>query len=215
MTHSNPGAESQSVRMVDQRDQDVPIDVRQDGGPPGLVPPGKRVRFKIRANALAYRIDRVFIRDCEHWHVYDVRVGSQSQFLSVGDSSDQDGIPSAAFSSETLCCFSPFETVQAGMELALDVAYCGPVTEGAPFHCLLRCWAAYGDGRNDEVKDLERAAITIAIKNREDRMQAATSALASIAHVLGIQDCPAPWIENTRDAILAEIRYRSLAQSKA
>ena len=118
-TNSNQGTEPQFIRMVDQRDRDVALYVRQNGGPPGPVTPGKLARFKIRTNALAYRIDRIFIRECENWHVHDVRVGSQSQFLSVGDSPEQDGIPGAAFSSPSLN-FLPFgtaQTVQTGMDL--------------------------------------------------------------------------------------------------
>lgn len=47
----------------------------------------------------------------------------------------------------------------------------------------------------------------------EDRMSVATDALASIANVLGIEGGPTPWIENTRDAVLAEIR-RLAAKAK-
>jgi hypothetical protein len=46
-----------------------------------------------------------------------------------------------------------------------------------------------------------------------DRMRAATDALAAVATALGLEERPTLWIENTRDAIIAEIRRREVAQS--
>ncbi len=144
--------------MTDQHGQAVALDVRQDGKQPGFVPPGRRVRFKIRARTLAYRVEHVVLGDCEHWHVHDVRVGGQSQLSSVGDSPEEDGFPGAVFSPDAVGCFLSFETVQTAMDLVFDVAYRGPAPDGALFDCSLRCTAAYGDERDDEVAVAERAS---------------------------------------------------------
>lgn len=151
-TNQNQGAEPQLIRMTDQHGRAVRLDVRQDGKRPGLVPPGRRVRFKIRAHALAYRVELVALGDCEHWHVYDVRVGNRSQFTNAGDSPDEDGIPGAVFSPGASSSYLSFETVQTGMDLVLDVAYCGPAPDGAPLDCSLRCTAAYGDERDEAMR---------------------------------------------------------------
>lgn len=147
--HASQDNESQRIRMVDQHGRVVPLDVRQDGRPPGLVHPGRRTRFKIRAETLAYRVEQVVLGDCEHWHVHDVRVGSQSQLVSVGDSLDEDGFPGAVLSSDAVGSFLSLETVQTAMDLVLEVSYRGPAPDGAPLDCSLRCTAAYGDERDD------------------------------------------------------------------
>jgi hypothetical protein len=140
---------SSLVRMVDQHDHAVAIDVLQDGRPPTLVRPGRRTRFKIRANALAYRIERVVLGDCEDWHVHDVCVGGRSQLTNKGDSPEEDGFPGAVLSPDAVDCFLSFETTQTAMDLVFDVSYVGPLSDGAAFACSLAVHAAYGDERDD------------------------------------------------------------------
>lgn len=135
-----------AIRMIDQHGQAVPLNVRQDGRSPGLVSPGKRTRFKIQAGALAYHVNRIVLPEGpEDWHVYGIYVGSQLQFSSLADSPDEDGVPGDIFSGDVPDNFITFQTVQASMVLVLDVAYHGPVGEGAPFCCHLQCTAAYAD----------------------------------------------------------------------
>jgi hypothetical protein len=144
-TPHNSGA-LQLIRMIDQHGQAVPLDVRQDGRSPGLVSPGKRTRFKIRAGALAYRVNRLVLPESpEDWHVYGIYVGSQLQFSSLADSPDEDGIAGGAFSADFHDNFFSFQITQTAMNLVLDVAYHGPVEGGAPFCCHLQCTAAYAN----------------------------------------------------------------------
>jgi hypothetical protein len=130
--------------MVDQHDQAVALDVLQDGRPAGLVSPGKRTRFKIRASTLAYRVDRMILPECpEDWHILDICAGGSSQFVAKGDSPEEDGAPGELFAVSAKDCFVRFVTIQVAMDLVLDVTYHGPIVEGAPFCCHLQCTVAY------------------------------------------------------------------------
>jgi hypothetical protein len=114
MTTSQP----QHIRMIDQHGQAVDLDVRQDGRAPGLVPPGRRVRFKIRAPVLAYRVSRLVLPEApDDWHVYDIYVGAQSQFSNLGDTSEGDGCPGGVFAPQMPSMIS-FATVQTAMDFA-------------------------------------------------------------------------------------------------
>jgi hypothetical protein len=129
------------IRMIDQHEFLVELEVRQDGKAPGLVAPGKRTRFKLRARA--YRVESLVLPECpEHWLVHDICVGTRSQFTAKGDSPEEDGVPGEVFASGTES-FLRFETTQTAMDLVLDVSYHGPMEAGAPFCCHLRCTAAY------------------------------------------------------------------------
>ncbi len=159
MTPPQPPAvpdDSSLVRMIDQHGQPVALDVRQDGRAPGLVPPGRRVRFRVRTDTLAYRIHRLVLPECpQDWHVYDVYVGSRSQFSGVNpaDIPENDGVPGEMFSAQVSDDFVRFETVQTAMDLTIDVAYRGPVTGGAPFACHLQSTVVYGDERDRAAGD--------------------------------------------------------------
>jgi len=131
------------VRMSDQHGDAVQLDVRQDGGLLGVVQHGKRVRIKIRARALAYRVERVVLGDAENWHVYDVRVGTRSQIVSLGESPEDDGIPGAIFSRDVPDSFLYLETVQKDMDLVFEVAYRGPSMGGEVIDLSMTCVAAY------------------------------------------------------------------------
>lgn len=138
----NQHAEPQLICMTDQHGRSVALNVRQDGKQPSLVPPGRRVRFKIQAHALAYRVGRVVLRDSKHWHIHDIRVGSRSQLSSVGDSPEEDGFPGEVLSADIAGCLLSFETVQKGMDFTLDVTYRGPEPDGVPLNCVLWCTVA-------------------------------------------------------------------------
>lgn len=139
----------QLIHMVDQHGRPVALNVRQDGRPPGLVRPGRRARFKIRAEALMYRVERVVLGDCEDWHIHDVCVGGRSQLTNKGNSPEEDGFPGAALSPDAVDCFLSFETTQTAMDFVLDVSYVGPAPDGAALACSLTVHAVYGDGRDD------------------------------------------------------------------
>lgn len=51
----------------------------------------------------------------------------------------------------------------------------------------------------------EIADRVVAVAAASSRIDVATTALSSVAEALGVGDQPTPWIESTRDAILAEI----------
>jgi hypothetical protein len=128
--------------MIDQHGQAVPLDVRQDGRPSGLVSPGKRTRFKIRAGALAYRVNCIVLPECpEHWHVCNISIGSQSVFVALGDSPEEDGVPGEVFAAKNDDCFVRFMPCRPCVDLVLDVTYHGPIVGGAPFCCHLQCTA--------------------------------------------------------------------------
>ena len=55
----------------------------------------------------------------------------------------------------------------------------------------------------------------VIVTTTAERMSVATDSLASIANFLGVECCPTPWIENTRDAILTEILRLVAARSLA
>jgi hypothetical protein len=144
MTTPHTSSEPQLSGMIDQHGQAVPLDVRQDGRPSGLVSPGKRTRFKIRAGALAYRVNRVVLPECpEHWHVCDISIGGQSVFVALGDSPEEDGVPGEVFAAKVDDCFVRFMPCQPCMDLVFDVTYHGPIEGGAPFYCHLQCTAPY------------------------------------------------------------------------
>lgn len=69
----------------------------------------------------------------------------------------------------------------------------------------LVAWVLSPEGR----AALARRGVNIPAAMSDERMSVTTNALASIANVIGVENCPTPWIENTRDAILIEIRRRA------
>jgi hypothetical protein len=141
--------------FIDQHGCEVPITIKQDGGLPGWVKPGRRTRFKIRPQTIALRIERIeFGHDPKDWLVNDFRIGDRSQFPTYGgtakrsihneDTPEQDGIDG-----ETLCTLgsairsdNPFDTVQTAMDIIFDVVYRGPNPEGQPMDCTIHCTAA-------------------------------------------------------------------------
>jgi len=70
----------------------------------------------------------------------------------------------------------------------------------------LVAWILSSEGRAALAR---RGVYVDVLTTSNDRMSVATSTLASIANVLGIEGGPTPWIENTRAAILTEIRRRA------
>jgi hypothetical protein len=142
-------------RFIDQHGNDVPITVKQDGGPPGWVKPGRRTRFKIRPQTIALRIERIELDTPKDWLVNDLRIGAKSQFPLYGgtatrsihneDTPEQDGIDG-----EILCDAGPdiqpdnrFDTAQTAMDIIFDVVYRGSNPEGQPMICTIHCTAAY------------------------------------------------------------------------
>lgn len=142
-------------RFLDQGGHEVPITVKQDGGPPGWVTPGRRTRFKLRHYGVALRIERIAIGpNPKDWLINDLRIGGKSQFpLHSGnahhsihgeDTPEQDGIDA-----DVLCATGPniradsdrFDTAQTAMAIIFDVVYRGPHPEGQPFTCTIHCMA--------------------------------------------------------------------------
>lgn len=137
-----------TIRMIDSEERPIEFDARQDGGPLGLIRPGRRTRLKIRPRAVACRVDRMILGpDPLHWNVCDIRVGGQCQFTS--DAPEDDGIPGDMFSAEARGSFVSFSTLQVAMDLTLDVTYVGPDPDGAALACVLSCTVAREDGAMD------------------------------------------------------------------
>lgn len=90
--------------------------------------PGETARITLRPQSHTVRPHRLLIGgNPEDWIVEDLIIGSRSQFAQAG------GVPGAMFAPTAFDLYINFETLQMGMNLAVDVTYVGNNPLGSPF----------------------------------------------------------------------------------
>lgn len=92
--------------------------------------PGTKARITSRPQRLSFTPRRLIIRNPDRWVLQDLIVGNRSQLAQAGD------VPGTAFASEAGADLT-LETVQAGMDLVVEVTYRGPNQDGEPFEAVV------------------------------------------------------------------------------